>query len=184
MSFDPDRALVEQYKREIIQHDPTTTQGGVYAITVNGHIVYVGMTRKGKASCLAHRFAQHRACTDGYYYTDTRGLNMYDCLAYWQSLDLPIATVYTLLETITSEEYRDKNVEPLYLSAFVKDPLHTLENILIKKYDPVLNIRKPTRFMPNRNRFWDDDFDLVKQLQASEHSWIRDAANVTPKYKI
>lgn len=182
MSFNPDRSLVEQYEREILQRDPSTAQGGVYAITVNGHIVYIGMTHKGKTSCLAHRFAQHRACTDGYYCANTRGLNMYDCLAYWQRLGLTIATAYTPLETIASEEYRNKNVEPLYLSAFDKDPLSTLEGILIKKYDPVLNIRKPTRFMPNRNRFWDDDFDLVKQLQASEHFWIRDAANVTPKF--
>ena len=184
MSFDPDRMLVENYEREIIQRDPLTTQGGVYAITVNGHIVYVGMTRKGKTSCLAHRFAQHRACTDGYYYSDTRGLNMYDCLSYWRGLGLPIATTYTPLETIMSEDYRNENVAPIYLSAFNKDPLSTLEAIFIINYDPVLNIRKPIRFMPNRNRFWDDDFDLVKQLQASEHPWIRDAANVTPKYKI
>lgn len=183
MSFDPDRALVEQYEREIIQCNPSTTQGGVYALTVDDHIVYIGMTRKGKTSCLAHRIAQHRACIDGYYYADTRGLNMYDCLAYWQHLGFAIVPAYMPLETITSDEYRNKNVEPLYLSAFDKDPLKTLEGILIKKYDPVLNIRKPTRFMPNRNRFWDDDFDLVKQLQASEHVWIRDAATVTPKYK-
>lgn len=184
MSFDPDRALVEQYEREIIRRDPSTTQGGVYAIVVDGYIVYVGKTRKGKTSCFAHRFAQHRACIDGYYYADTPGLNMYDCLAYWRHLGLTIATAYTTLETIMSEEYRNKNVEPLYLSAFDKDPLSITESLLIKRYDPVLNIRKPARFMPNRNRFWDDDFDLVKQLQASELSWIRDAAAVTPKYKI
>lgn len=183
MSFDPDRSLVEQYEREIIQHAPNTTQGGVYAITVNGYIVYVGMTRKGKTSCLAHRFAQHRACIDGYYYTDKQGLNMYDCLSYWRGLGLIIRMPYVTLDDITSNEYHDKNIEPLYLSAFDKDPLCTLENIFIKKFDPVLNIRKPVKFMPNRNRFWDDDFDLVKQLQASEYFWIRDAATVTPKYK-
>lgn len=182
MSFDADRALVEQYEREIIQRDPSTTQGGVYAITVNGHIVYIGITCQGKTSCLAHRFAQHHACIDGYYYTDTRGLNRYDCLAYWQHLGFTIATAYTPLETIISDEYRNKHVEPLYLSAFDKTPLRILEGILIKKYDPVLNIRKPTKFKPNRNRFWDDDFDLVKQLQASEYFWIRDAVNVTPKF--
>lgn len=184
MSFDPDRALVDQYEREIIQYDPATTQGGVYTIAVDNYIVYVGKTRKGKTSCLAHRFAQHRACTAGYYYADTPGLNMYDCLAYWQHLGLTITASYMTLETIMSEEYRNAYIEPLYLSAFDKDPLSITESLLIKEYDPVLNIRKPMRFMPNRNRFWDDDFDLVKQLQANEHSWIRDAAAVTPKYKI
>lgn len=179
MSFDAASYLITDVESALLNEH--TAQGGVYALIVDDVVVYVGQTKKGKTSCLAHRFAQHLVCASGEYIASKPGLNMYDCLKYWLDSGHKLSIKY-YTETVLRQCDPPIFVPDYCLQAYNNDPIGIAESLLILKYDPVLNIRKPTNFKPNRNRFWDDDFDLVKQLQASEHSWIRDAANVTPKF--
>ena len=179
MSFDAASYLIADAESALLNE--RTAQGGVYALTVDDIVVYVGQTKKGKISCLAHRIAQHLVCVCGEYIASKPGLNMYDCLKCWRDTGHKLSIKY-----YTETELRQCEppiVVPDYcLQAYNNDPIGIAEALLILKYDPVLNIRKPTNFKPNRNRFWDDDFDIKEQLCASDIDWIRDAANVTPKF--
>lgn len=175
MSFDAASYLIADIESALLNE--RTAQGGVYALVVDDIVVYVGQTKKG----LAHRLAQHLVCISGEYIASKPGLNMYDCLKYWLDTGHKLSIKY-----YTETELRQSDppifVPDYCLQAYNNDPIGIAESLLILKYDPVLNIRKPTNFKPNRNRFWDDDFDLIQQLCNSDINWIRDAANVTPKF--
>lgn len=179
MSFDAASYLIADTESALLNE--RTAQGGVYALVVDDIVVYVGQTKKGKTSCLAHRIAQHLVCICGEYIASKPGLNMYDCLKYWLDTGHKLSIKY-----YTETELRQSDPPifvPQYCSvAYNNDPISIAESLLILKYDPVLNIRKPTNFKPKRNRFWDDDFDLMQQLCDSDIDWIREAANVTPKF--
>lgn len=179
MSFDGASYLIADAESALLNE--RTAQGGVYALVVDDVVVYVGQTKKGKTSCLAHRIAQHLVCICGEYIASKPGLNMYDCLKYWLDAGHKLSIKY-----YTETELRQSDppifVPQYCLAAYNNDPISIAEALLILKYDPVLNIRKPTNFKPNRNRFWDDDFDINEQLRTSDIDWIHDAANVTPKF--
>lgn len=179
MSFDFTREVLEEQQMWLT--DAETSQGGVYGIFVDQICVYVGKTSKGKSSCLAHRMAQHWCGIYGEYSTTKGGLNMYDCLAYWKHKGHHIEFKYKTFDELISDDCRDR-IDQLYRNAYDKDPLGIAEGLMIIKYDPVLNTRKPTAFKPAINRFWDDDFGLKEQLRASNVDWIRAAADITPKY--
>ena len=180
MSFDGASYLIDDAESALLNE--RTAQGGVYALVVDDVVVYVGQTKKGKTSCLAHRIAQHLVCICGEYIASKPGLNMYDCLKYWCDTGHKLSIKY-----YTETELRQSDppifVPQYCLVAYNNDPISIAEALLILKYDPVLNIRKPTNFKPKRNRFWDDDFDLMQQLCESDIDRIREAANVTPKFK-
>lgn len=179
MSFDYDQDSLKEH--EAWWRDDRTSQGGIYGIFVDGVCVYIGKTSKGKSSCLAHRIAQHWCGIFGEYTTSKGGLNLYDCLSYWKHKGLYIEFLYKTLDELTSDECRDC-IDQLYRSAYDKDPLGIAEALMIIKYDPVLNTRKPTAFKPCMNRFWDDDFDIKQQLRDSSIDWIAAAADITPRY--
>lgn len=179
MSFDGASYLIDDAESALLNE--RTAQGGVYMLVVDDVVVYVGQTKKGKTSCLAHRLAQHLVCISGEYIASKPGLNMYDCLKYWRDNGHKFSIKY-YTETELRQSDPPISVPRYCLVAYNNDPISIAEALLILKYDPVLNIRKPTNFKPNRNRFWDDDFDLMQQLCDSDIDWIREAANVTPKF--
>ena len=180
MSFDYDQDTLNE--QEMWWADEQTSQGGVYGIFVDQICVYVGKTSKGKTSCLAHRIAQHWCGIYGAYTSNKGGLNMYDCLAYWMRTGHHIEFKYKTLSELTDPEYRDR-VEQKYRQSYNRDPLGIAESLMIIKYNPVLNTRVPTSFNPKLMRFWSDDSDLVTKLLDSDIDWIRQAAEIKPKYK-
>lgn len=179
MSFDYDQDMLNE--QEMVLFDEQTSQGGVYGIFVDQICVYIGKTSKGKTSCLAHRIAQHWCGIYGAYTSNKGGLNLYDCLTYWAHNGHHIEFKYKTLSELTDAECGDR-VPQKYRQSYNRDPLGIAESLMIMRYDPVLNTRKPVRFRPKTMDFWDDDFDIKEQLRASDIDWIRAAADIKPKY--
>lgn len=179
MSFDYDQDMLNE--QEMWLFDEQTSQGGVYGIFVDQICVYVGKTSKGKISCLAYRIAQHWCGIYGAYTSNKGGLNMYDCLTYWINSGHHIEFKYKTLSELTDAECGDR-VPSKYRQSYNRDPLGIAESLMIMRYNPVLNTRKPVRFRPKTMDFWDDDFDIKEQLRASDIDWIRAAADIKPKY--
>ena len=174
MSFDYDR---ESYnKLEIWLINDRTIQGGIYAIIMDGIIVYIG-----KTGCLAHRLAQHLSAISGNYTSNKSGLNMYDCLKYWSDQGHLIDFKMTTSDELRDEKCRSR-IKKKYLSAYDEDPLGIAESLMIMKHKPVLNTRVPISFRLNMNRFYDKDLNLKQQLMSSDIDWIREAANIEPKF--
>ena len=175
MSFDYDQDMLDE--QEMWWSAEQTSQGGVYGIFVDQICVYVG-----KTNCLVHRIAQHWCGIYGAYTSNKGGLNMYDCLAYWMRTGHHIEFKYKTLNELNDAECVD-SVPSKYRQSYNRDPLGIAESLMIMHYDPVLNTRKPVRFRPKTMDFWDDDFDIKEQLLASDIDWIRQAAEIKPKYK-